>query len=189
MSDPASPEDPPRKGQFIKGQTGNPKGRPKLKTVDRTPVYDVLVDKTLMITRNGVPREITLDEGLQHRTLQEAIAGKPSAIRQVLKWIDKREKYSAANCAPKTPPAVPMRISPDPQNADTALQLLGIAALDPRRQDIVSERAQLVLEPWAVEAALKRRRGGNRLTDKEIEVIQCCVFDPNSLPRPIGTRT
>lgn len=189
MSDPASPEDPPRKGQFIKGQTGNPKGRPKLKTVDRTPVYDVLVDKTLMITRNGVPREITLDEGLQHRLYQNAIGGDRQAQREVRKWIAKREKFQDANCAPKIPPAVPMRISPDPQNADTALQLLGIAALDPRRQDIVSERAQLVLEPWAVEAALKRRRGGNGLTNEEILRIRCCVFDPKSLPLPIGTRT
>jgi hypothetical protein len=49
-------------------------------------------------------------------------------------------------------------ISPDPDNADAALLLLGIAALNPARADIGADRDQLLLEPWAVQVALRRRR-------------------------------
>jgi hypothetical protein len=64
-----------------------------------------------------------------------------------------------------------------PDNADAALLLLGIAALNPARADIGAGRAQLLLEPWAVQAALRRRRGGNRLDDKECGEIRRCTSD------------
>jgi hypothetical protein len=77
--------------------------------------------------------------------------------------------------------------SPDPDNADAALLLLGIAAPNPERADIGADPAQLLLEPWAVQAALRRRRGGNRLTDSERDAIRRCARDPDSLRWPRGT--
>src|SRR5260370_20966597 len=74
-----------------------------------------------------------------------------------------------------------------PNNEDTALLLLGIAAPNPERADIGAARAQLLLEPWAVQAALRRRRGGNRLTDSERDAIRRCTRDPDSLRWPRGT--
>ena len=78
-------------------------------------------------------------------------------------------------------------ISPDPDNADAALVLLGIAAPDPAWADFGLDRAQLLLEPWAVQAALRRRRGGQRLTDSERDAIRRCTRDPDSLQWPRGT--
>ena len=53
------------------------------------------------------------------------------AQREVLKWIMKREAWLAKH-APKTSwPAITRHISPDPDNADAALLLLGIAAPNP----------------------------------------------------------
>jgi hypothetical protein len=49
---------------------------------------------------------------------------------------------------------------------DAALLLLGITAPDPARAELGENRA-LLLEPWAVQAALRRKRDGQRLTDKE----------------------
>ena len=186
MSDKAAPEKPPLEGQFRKGQSGNPKGRPKSGTELGTSVFDVVIEKKLMITRNGVPREITMEEALQHRTYQNAIAGNLTAQRDVLKWIDKREKYQNANAKRKKPHLVMKRISPDPANADTALLLLGIAALNPRREDIPPDRAQMLLEPWAVQAALSRRRGSNGLKEKDVSEIRRCVSNPESLRWPKG---
>jgi hypothetical protein len=107
------------------------------------------------------------------------------AQREVLKWIIKREAW-LTKLAPKAPwPRIKCYISPDPDNADAALQLLGIAAPNPARADIGADRSQLLLEPWAVQAALRRRRGGDRLTEGERDEIRRCTRDPDSLHRRI----
>jgi hypothetical protein len=107
------------------------------------------------VTDRGGTREVPLEEALQQRTYQDAVvAGKRMAIREVLK---KREAWLAKH-EPKAPEPKPILISPDPDNADAALVLLGIAVPNPARKDFPADRAQLLLEPWAVQAALRRRR-------------------------------
>ena len=84
-------------GRFKKGKSGNPKGRPLKRQVETSgSVFDLIVDQTLTITRDGVPREVSMDEALQHKTYQQAIAGNRTAVRQVLKMIEKREKARSA---------------------------------------------------------------------------------------------
>jgi hypothetical protein len=78
-------------------------------------------------------------------------------------------------------------VSDDPDNADAALVLLGIAAPDPARAEFGADRAQLLLEPWAVQAALGRRRGGERLTEKELKEVRRCARDSDTLRWPRGT--
>ena len=109
------------------------------------------------------------------------------AVREVMKWIVKRDAWLAKNAPKASPPAITRHISPDPDNADTALLILGIAAPNPTRADIGADRAQLLLEPWAVQAALRRRRGGNRLTDSERDEIRRRTRDPDGLRWPRGT--
>lgn len=186
MSDKPGPGRPPRKGQFKKGQSGNPKGRPKSGADPQTSVFDVVTDKTLTVMRNGAPREITMEEALQHRTYQDALSGNQSAQREVLRWIQKRDKYYASNSKRKPPKQSSLRFSPDPDNADAALMLLGITAPDPRPQDHNADRPQMLLEPWAVQAALSRRRGGRKLTDKDVSEIRRCTRDPDGLRWPKG---
>ena len=76
---------------------------------------------------------------------------------------------------------------PDPTNADKALLILGIATRKPDLQQFKSKREWLLLEPWAVQAALSRRRGGRKLTEKEIEDIRRCTRDAATLRWPRGT--
>jgi hypothetical protein len=109
------------------------------------------------------------------------------AMREVLKWILKREAWLAKNAPKASWQPIEQHISPDPDNADAALLLLGIAVRNPARADIAAKRAQLLLEPWAVQAALRRRRGGNRLTDGERNEIRRCTRDPDSLRWPRET--
>jgi len=108
-----------------------------------------------------------MEEALQQRTYRDALAGKRMAQREVLKWITKREAWLAKHAPRASSHSITRHISPDPDNADAALLLLGIAAPNPARADIDADRPQLLLEPWAVQAALHRRRGGNRLTGRE----------------------
>jgi hypothetical protein len=130
---------------------------------------------------------MTVKEGLQQRTYQDALAGKRMAQRDVMKWIIKRVAWFAKHAPEASRPEITRHISPDPDNADAALLLLGIAARNPKRAEFGKNRAQLLLEPWAVQAALRRRRGGQRLTDRERDEIRRCTRDPDCLRWPRGT--
>jgi hypothetical protein len=174
-------------GWFPKGRSGNPKGRPKGTRVTTGSTFEVLVDRTLTVPDGGGTREITVEVALQRRTYQDALAGKPKAIREVMKWIRKRDAWLAKH-ERKAPRLMPRLISPDPDNADDALVLLGIAAPDPARAGFGAAGAQLLLEPWAVQAALGRRRGGQRLTEHEVSEVRRCTRDSDSLRWPRGTR-
>jgi hypothetical protein len=174
-------------GWFPKGRSGNPGGRPAITRATQASAFDVLVEKTLTVTHHGAKREITVEEALRQGTYRDAVAGERMAQREVAKWIVKREAWLAKHTPKASWPAITRHISPDPDNADAALLLLGIAAPNPERADIGADRAQLLLEPWAVQAALRRRRGGNRLTDSERDAIRRCARDPESLRWPRGT--
>ena len=101
--------------------------------------------------------------------------------------IAKREQ-ALAKANPKPPRKISIRSEEDPDNANAALLILGIACEDPRDFGPRNEYQRLLLEPWAVQAALSRRRGGAKLTDKEISEIRRCTRDPESLRWPRGTR-
>ena len=85
----------PASTRFRKGQSGNPKGRPR-KEKAQTSAFDIIIDRTLTITQNGRAREVSVDEALQHKTYLDALAGNRAARRQVLRMIAKREKAITA---------------------------------------------------------------------------------------------
>jgi Family of unknown function (DUF5681) len=174
-------------GWFRKGRSGNPGGRPTASRASQGSAFDIVAEKTLTVRHGGGTREIRMEEALQQQTYRDALAGKRLAMREVVKWITKREAWLAKQ-SPKASRRVIQRLtSPDPDNADAALMLLGIAAPNPARADIGADRTQLLLEPWAVQAALRRRRGGNRLTDRERDEIRRCTRDPDCLRWPRET--
>ena len=178
----------PNRGWFRKGRSGNPGGRPATSRPSQASAFDVVVEKTLSVAHHGGTREIAMEEALQQRTYQDALAGKRMAQRDVLKWIAKREAWLQKHGPKASLPAITCHISPDPDNADAALLLLGIAAPNPARAEFDNDRAQLLLEPWAAQAALHRRRGGQRLTDEERDWIRRRTRDPDSLRWPRGTK-
>jgi hypothetical protein len=177
----------PNPAWIAKSYCGNPTGRPKGSRAKRTSDFDVLVEMTVTVAHRGGTREITAKEALQRRIYRDGLAGKGRAQRQVVKWIIKREAWLAKHAPAVSRPAVKRFISPDPDNADAALQLLGIAAANPARADYGADRAQLLLEPWAVHAALRRRRGGKRLTEDDRFWIRRCTRDSDCLRWPRGT--
>jgi hypothetical protein len=52
-------------------------------------------------------------------------------------------------------------------------------APNPKRAEFGHNRAQLLLEPGVVQEALRRRRGGQRLTDRERDEIRRCTRNPD----------
>jgi uncharacterized protein DUF5681 len=173
------PGRPPEAGRFRKGTSGNPKGRPKSQRASAISAFDVIMNRTLTVTQGGKSRELTVEEALQHRTYEAAINGNRPAQREVLKMIAKREKWLAAK---RPPPPVKVLTEPeDPDNANEALLLLGIAKPDPAWFN------RLRLQPWAVQAALSRP-GRRRLSAEDVSNIKRCTHDAETLRWPAGAR-
>jgi len=177
---------PPSAHRFRKGRSGNPKGRPKTKQdPEQSTAFDIIIDKTLQVSRGGELREVTVEEALQHKTYRDALDGNRPARREVLKWIAKREKALAAKRKPVSQDVRFMTEPVDPQNANAALIILGIADRDARWEDDGADpHERLLLEPWAVQMALGRRRGGTRLTPREVSEIKRCTRNASSLRWP-----
>jgi hypothetical protein len=179
------PKQPPAASRFRKGQSGNPKGRPRKSRADVGSAFDMVIERTLTLTHSGQPREVTLEEALQQKTYQEALAGNRSARREVLKMIAKREHWLAKS-RPQRHTVERLMEPTDPTNAHAALLLLGIAEPNARWTDGNDANEHLLLEPWAVQAALDRRRGW-KLTEKEVSEIRRCTRAAETLRWPGGT--
>ena len=176
----------PNRGWFKKGQSGNPGGRPTKAQAGTDSAFNVIVDRTLTVSRGGVAREVTIEEALQHHTYKEALAGKRMAIREVMRWITKREQWLAEHKPRRVQKVTFAGTIEDPNNADDALLLLGIVRENTERKGLKVDRLQLLQESWAVKAALKRRRGTRSLTTKEIDDVRRCTHDDGTLRLPIG---
>lgn len=174
-----------RTGRFQKGQSGNPKGRPRkqsaLPEATRS-ALEIVSEKRVTVTEGGVDRELSVEEALQLRTYQDAWAGNRAAQPTILKMIIKREKAIANSGQRITPPATVKFEPAVPRNADAAMCLLGIAASDRSRKG--HDPSALLLEPWAVQAALSRRRGGTALTPRDIREIERCTRAADTLRWP-----
>lgn len=86
---------PPKSGQFKKGQSGNPKGRPpmkKPKAVDHPAAISqalvaALSNKTT-IKINGTTQTVSMLEAIMLRITNDAAMGKASAIKHVVQLVD-----------------------------------------------------------------------------------------------------
>ena len=87
---------PPVKNQFKKGQSGNPKGRPKTNTSDGIDISQILAG-TLTVTIDGKTQEMSPFEISVRKLAQKAVAGD---FRAISKFIRLCEEYNAV-----TPPS------------------------------------------------------------------------------------
>ncbi len=167
--------------RFAKGQSGNPKGRPK-KRRPHVSAFDIIFDKTLTVTQNGIERELTVDEALQLQTYQAALKGSRMAVRQVLKMIEKRELAIAA-LSPPPAASTSMQIEHDSDNANEALRLLGITEDGPKAPGGGYATRPLLLATWAAQAAISRP-GRRRLEAQDIDEVKRLTLNPAKLRWP-----
>lgn len=186
MSDTVGPKGPPAAYRFRKGQSGNPKGRPKSRPDPAPSAFDIVLDRNLTVVQDGKARELTAEEALQLKTYQAALAGNRAAQRKVLGWIEKRDRWLAARAAKRVHvESLIERVDPD--NAEAALLVLGIAERDMQCGIPEGEGVRLLLQPWAVQSAL-RRRGRPKLSARNIFEITRCTRDADTLRWPAGAR-
>jgi Family of unknown function (DUF5681) len=77
---------PPMSGQFKKGQSGNPKGRPKARKSLNVIVEDVL-SKKVVIREGGKTKKVTQLEALIRRVVVAGLKGDHRATDQVIKML------------------------------------------------------------------------------------------------------
>lgn len=187
------------RGRFASGVSPNPKGRPKKAKAAPASGFGVLFDRTVKLTTpDGSMRELTAKEAVDLQVFKDAMEGKARAIAQVTRWLIARDRWIRSEAADKearkakydTDRTSSARMYTDPENAIEALQILGIASgdhtFDVDRSD--SEYIRLLLEPWAVQAALSRLRSAVPYEEKEVEEIMRCTRDPENLSWPKGAR-
>lgn len=73
---------PPAKYKFKKGQSGNPKGRPKLVQDFKTDFQDEL-EEVISISENGKKKLLTKQRALIKRLVTSALSGNNSSIKLV----------------------------------------------------------------------------------------------------------
>lgn len=165
-------------GRFQKGQSGNPKGRPKARR-PHVSAFDIIFDKSLTVTQNGVERELTVDEALELQTYQAALGGSRMAIRKVLKMIEKRE-IALAKKNPPAPRNIRTEAHHTSDNANEALRILDIAQPDPG-----FEGRRWFLQAWATQAAISRP-GRRKFASKDVDNIKFFTSDSDTLRWPRG---
>lgn len=171
--------------RFCKGQSGNPNGRPrKQKAVEASPsAFDVVLEKTLTVTQSGVERELTVEEALLLRTYQDALAGSRPARSRILAMILRRERWLGDHTRVNRSRPAEYIVKKDPQNANAALLLLGIAARDEDHFSGTDRYERLLLEPWVVKAALRRGRNLG-ISEGGIEEVRRSTRSPDKLVWP-----
>jgi hypothetical protein len=100
---------PPQHTQFAKGQSGNPRGRPK-GSQNVAAVLKRAARQRVKVTSNGVSRLVTKLEAAVTQLLNQAASGDPRAIRELL--------YLHRLCEE---PAQSDRAQADPQEVDRAV--------------------------------------------------------------------
>lgn len=165
---------PPRSTQFQKGQTGNPRGRPR--NFRREVPYDAVLGQMVTIREDGRERRVTAAEAFLLHLTKRGLEGDSAAARASLAAIEGARAASRHN-EPNISCIVIHYVSPG--SVGTSLDALGMAV----KLNRYSQDAYYRLKPWIVQAALDRL-GGRRLTTEEQEIVVKATRSPQEVRWP-----
>ena len=165
---------PPRASRFRKGQSGNPRGRPKNR--HREIPYDSVLGQMVTIKEDGRERRVTAAEAFLLQLAQKGLAGDSAAARASLEAIESARLKTAESVSG------PMRIivTAVDSGADAIIGTLGIGKL---KYPTDEHRVRWELNPWIVVKALDRL-GDRQLTITEQKEVWGATRTPHKVEWP-----
>jgi hypothetical protein len=148
---------PPASTRFRKGESGNPRGRPKNRR--REIPYDAVLGQMVTIREDGRERRVTAAEAFLLQLTQKGLAGDSAAARASLEAIEAARAARGENID-----RLKVIVLKSVENgANVVLDDLGATKL---KYPGDKHRVLRELNPWIVEAALERL-GERTLSDEE----------------------
>jgi len=163
---------PPAVTLFKKGESGNPRGRPKNR--HRSVPYNAVLGQIVTIREDGQERRVTAAEAFLLQLTQKDLAGDSAAARDSLDAI---ENACSARGGDRQDIDT-IILSSISSGADAILEPLGLAK---KKYPTDAKRVRWELNPWIVEAALER------LGEKQLTVLeQQEVWNATRIPHKVA---
>jgi hypothetical protein len=164
----------PQATRFKKGTSGNPRGRPRGR--HRSIPYDTLLGQMVTIREDGRVRRVTAAEAFMLQLTRKGLQGDSASARASLAAIETAQQRQG----PQNPLKI-IRVIFVGFGIGTVMGRLGLAI---KRHPLSETKVRWELNPWIIEAALKRM-GDKQLTPEEQRTVWEAARTPHKVNWPV----
>lgn len=165
---------PPPSTRFRKGQSGNPRGRPRNRRKDVP--YDAVLGRMVTIRENGKERRVTAAEAFVLQLTKKGLEGCGASARASLASIEQARSTKELSDASQLPIKIQIQLF----GICCVVEDLGMAV---RLNRYSEDNVRLMLKPWIVEAALARIKNG-QLSHEDQQIVVASTHSPEKVRWP-----